>query len=89
MTERRSIPRQRLRVLHFHLDGKAPVRRVSALVFVQGRPNAVLRWKFEHGRGRHPDAMVALDTARLRPSRRRRYLFRYDGLTAEPLKLAC
>jgi hypothetical protein len=83
MSERRSIPRQRLRVLHLHLDGEAPVRRMSELVFVQGRPNAVLRWTAEGG-GRHPGAMVPLDTARLRPSRRARNLFRYDGVTAEP-----
>ena len=84
MSERRSIPKQRLRVLHLHLDGAAPVQRISELVFVRGQPNAVLRWSAEGG-GRHPGATVPLDTARLRPSRRRRNLFRYDGVTAEPL----
>jgi hypothetical protein len=85
MSERRSIPRERLRVLHFHVNGEAPVRRISELMFVQGRPVAVLRWTGE-GCERHPDAIVPLDTARLRPTRRGRNLFRYNGVTAEPVQ---
>jgi hypothetical protein len=81
--ERRSIPRQRLRVVHLHRAGEQPVRRISALVFVEGRPLAVLRWADERGE-RRPLATVPLETARLRPARRPLDLFRYDGVTAEP-----
>jgi hypothetical protein len=83
MTERRSIPRARLRVVHFHSGGPQPVRRVSELLFRDGRPLAVLRWIGASGE-RRPELVVPLETARLRPARRVRNLFRYDGMTSEP-----
>jgi hypothetical protein len=82
MSERRSIPRARLRVVHFHSAGQEAVRRVSELLFRDGRPLAVLRWSGASGE-RRPELVVALDTARLRPARRSRNLFRYDGTTSE------
>lgn len=83
MTEdRRVIPKVRLRVVHLHFSGAEPVRRVSELVFKDGRPLAVLRWTGEGGR-RRPERVAPLDTARLRPARRARHLFRYDGVTGE------
>jgi hypothetical protein len=79
--ERRSIPRNRLRVVHLHQERGEPVRRVSELVFVEGKPQAVLGWKEERG-ARQPRKLIALDTSRLRPPRRAKNLFRYDGITA-------
>jgi hypothetical protein len=82
MTERRSIPNVRLRVVHLHRSGGELVRRVSELVFEHGRPVAVLAWTGEPG-ARRPRKGVPLDTAYLRPARRAKHLFRYDGITHE------
>jgi len=79
--ERRSIPRTRLRVVHLHGTEGEPVRRVSELMFVDGRPQAVLGWK-QSDQGRCPAEVVPLDSARLRASKRAKNLFHYDGVTS-------
>nr|HEX2200367.1 hypothetical protein [Burkholderiales bacterium] len=78
--ERRAIPRTRLKVIHLHREGDEPTRRVSDLVFLDGKPHAVLGWTHSE-QGRRPGAAIELDTARLRPSRRAKALFRYEGVT--------
>lgn len=42
--ERRSIRRTRLKVIHRHRIGSRTFRRVSELVFVRGKPRAMLEW---------------------------------------------
>ena len=79
--ERRTQPRTRLRVVHLHHTGSEPVRRVSELSFVDGRPQAVLGWK-QSVDGRCPAAIIPLDGTRLRASKRAKNLFHYDGVTS-------
>jgi hypothetical protein len=79
--ERRTVPRTRLRVVHLHGAGAEPVRRVSELMFVDGRPQAVLGWT-QSANGRRPAAVIPLDSARLRASKRAKNLFHYDGVTS-------
>jgi hypothetical protein len=69
-----------LRVVHLHDTGSEPVRRVSELRFVDGRPQAVLGWT-QSVDGRRP-AVIPLDNARLRASKRAKNLFHYDGVTS-------
>jgi len=78
--ERRSIPGVRLKVVHRHRRGEAPERRVSDLVFIDGRPHAVLRWE-QRDAARRPALTIPLDSNRLRPAKRVRALFRYEGVT--------
>jgi hypothetical protein len=80
--ERRSIPRTRLQVVHRHRVRGEPVRRISELLFIEGRPVAVLDWT-EKGGVRRPRQVIALETARLRRSQRVKTLFRYEGVTGE------
>lgn len=82
VAERRSIPKVRLRVVHLHRSGDEPVRRVSQLLFVGGRPVAVLGWSGTEGE-RRPKRTVPLETSRLRPSRHAKHLYRYEGVTVE------
>jgi hypothetical protein len=81
--ERRAIPRIQLKVIHRHRIGARRFRRVSELVFVRGRPRAVLEW-VDLGGVRSPLYIAELDPAKLRRAKRLRNTYYYDGETVDP-----
>jgi hypothetical protein len=81
-TERRVLPRGSSRVIHRHRIGERRFRRVSELVFLRGKPFAVLEW-IDFSGDRTP-LYLALDPAKLRPQARPRNTFYYDGTTSDP-----
>ena len=60
--ERRNIPRTKLKVIHRHRIGAQSFRRVSELVFVRGKPRAMLEW-LNLGGVRSPLYIAELDPA--------------------------
>lgn len=58
-------------------------RRVSELVFVEGRPKALLGW-IDLGGVRAPLYICDLDRAKLRSPRGMRRIYYYDGVTVDP-----
>ncbi|HET9942272.1 MAG TPA: hypothetical protein VFR05_02960 [Terriglobia bacterium] len=80
--ERRTGPRLGLRVAHRHRVGSALVERVSELVYVNGRPVALLDW-VNLGGIRTPLYVCELEATKLRPSDQHG-VFHYDGVTADP-----
>lgn len=80
--DRRHDARPGLKVKHRHRVGTAVAERVSELLYVRGRPVALLDW-IDLGGIRTPLYMCELDPAKLRavtPGG----LFQYDGITADP-----
>ncbi|MFN2646342.1 MAG: hypothetical protein ABR570_15240, partial [Burkholderiales bacterium] len=78
--DRRSFPRTMLKVVHRHRMGDRSFRRVSELVFVNGRPRAMLEW-VDLGGVRSPLYIADLDPAKLRKSSHARNTYYYDGET--------
>jgi hypothetical protein len=80
--ERRTLPRGKSRVIHRHRIGTHRFRRVSELVFVRGRPFAVLEWI--NMTGVRTPLYLPLDAGKLRPTRGVKNTFSYDGTTTDP-----
>jgi hypothetical protein len=81
--ERRTIRRTKLTVIHRHRIGKRTFRRVSELVFVRGKPRAMLEW-VNLGGVRSPLYIAELDAAKLRKAKNPPNTYFYDGLTVDP-----
>lgn len=81
--ERRGIPRTRLKVIHRHRIGSRTFRRVSELVFVQGKPRAMLEW-VNLGGVRSPLYVAELDPGKLHQAKSLTHTYFYDGLTVDP-----
>jgi hypothetical protein len=79
-TERRKA-RTGLKVIHRHRVGTVVVRRVSELVFVKGRPIALLEW-INLGGVRTPLYVCELDAAKLSQTDKTTYV--YEGVTVDP-----
>lgn len=80
--ERRTGPRLGLRVAHRHRVGSTVVQRVSELLYVKGRPVALLDW-VNLGGIRTPLYMCELDAEKLHPGDPDG-VFQYDDVTADP-----
>ena len=80
--ERRTGPRLGLRVAHRHRVGSTVVQRVSELLYVKGRPVALLDW-VNLGGIRTPLYMCELDAEKLHPGDSDG-VFQYDDVTADP-----
>ena len=79
-TERRKA-RTGLKVIHRHRVGTIVLRRVSELVFVQGRPIALLEW-INLGGVRTPLYVCELEASKLKQTDKNTYY--YDGVTVDP-----
>lgn len=79
----RSKGRLDLKVIHRHRAGHATFRRVSELVFVAGRPKAVLGW-IDVGGMRTPIYLCELDPKKLHKAAATPNTFYYDGVTVDP-----
>jgi len=85
MHNRRKV-RLGLRVIHRHRVGRLEFRRVSELVFVRGRPKAILGW-IDVGGVRTPIFMCDLDPGKLRKAAAgndARNTYYYDAVTVDP-----
>jgi hypothetical protein len=82
MHNRRKI-RSGIRVLHRHRVGQFEFRRVSELVYVRGRPKAILGW-IDVGNMRTPIYLCDLDPKKLRKAAATPNTFYYDGVTIDP-----
>jgi hypothetical protein len=81
-SERRAVPRIRLKVIHRHRVGRRIFRRVSELVFIGEQPRAVLDWVNMAG-DRSP-VYMDLDRRRLRKLSGARHTYVYDAQTSDP-----
>lgn len=79
----RSKGRLGLKVIHRHRAGASTFRRVSELVFVRGRPKAVLGW-IDAGGVRAPIYICELDPAKLRKAASLKNTYYYDEVTVDP-----
>ena len=85
MHNRRKV-RLGLRVIHRHRVGRLEFRRVSELVYVRGRPKAILGW-IDVGGVRTPIYMCDLDPAKLRKAaqgNQEKDTYYYDAVTVDP-----
>ena len=82
MQNRRKV-RLGLKVIHRHRAGESVFRRVSELVFVSGRPKAVLGW-IDTGGVRTPIYICELDPAKLRKAAATSKTYYYDEVTVDP-----
>jgi hypothetical protein len=85
MHNRRKL-RLGLRVIHRHRVGQLEFRRVSELVFVRGRPKAILGW-IDVGGVRTPIFMCDLDPGKLRKAAAAndaKNTYYYDAVTVDP-----
>ena len=85
MHNRRNV-RLGLKVIHRHRAGKLEFRRVSELVFVRGKPKAILGW-IDFGGLRTPVYLCELDPAKLRrqfSAGQEKNTYFYDGVTIDP-----
>jgi hypothetical protein len=82
MRNRRKI-RMGFKVLHRHRVGSFEFRRVSELVYVRGRPKAILGW-IDVGGVRTPIYLCDLNPERLRKAAATPNTFYYDGVTVDP-----
>ncbi|HEY0437607.1 MAG TPA: hypothetical protein VGC92_13285 [Phenylobacterium sp.] len=82
MRDRKKI-RVGLKVIHRHKVGESTFRRVSELVYIDGRPKALLGW-INVGGVRTPIYICELDPAKLRKSEGAKNTFFYDGITVDP-----
>jgi hypothetical protein len=83
MRNRRKV-RLGLRVIHRHRAGKLVFRRVSELVFVRGKPKAVLGWIDAGGGIRTPIYICDLDPSKLRKAAALHNTYYYDEVTVDP-----
>jgi hypothetical protein len=81
--DRRHDLRPGFKVKHRHRIGAAVVDRLSELLYVNGRPVALLDW-VDLGGIRTPLYMCELDPKKLRGASHQRGLYHYDGVTADP-----
>lgn len=72
-----------MQVVHRHQVGETVFRRVSELLYVDGRPVALIEW-INLGGVRTPLYTHPLDPLKLRADTARRGVFHYDALTADP-----
>jgi hypothetical protein len=82
MPERRKV-RVGLKVIHRHRVGNRVVRRVSELVFVDGRPQALMAW-IDIGGVRTPLYICELDRSKLRAPKDVKNTYYYDATTVDP-----
>lgn len=82
MQNRRRV-RFGLKVIHRHRSGDTTFRRVSELVFVGGRPKAVLGW-INAGGVRTPIYICELDPAKLKKASATKDTYYYDEVTDDP-----
>ena len=80
--EQRRKPRLGLKVIHRHRIGSNLVRRVSELVFINGRPVALLEW-IDLGGIRTPLFTCELDLAKLQAGHRKG-IYQYNDVTVDP-----
>lgn len=81
--DRRHDLRLGFKVKHRHRIGSTVVDRLSELVYVNGRPVALLDW-IDLGGIRTPLYMCELDPKKLRVVTNQRGLYHYAGVTADP-----
>lgn len=81
--DRRHDPRPGLKVRHRHRVGGLVVERVSELLYIKGRPFALLDW-INLGGIRTPLYMCELDSRKLKPAAGQRGLYQYDAITVDP-----
>jgi hypothetical protein len=83
-TNRRRL-RLGLKVIHRHRVGHLEFRRVSELVFVNGRPKAILGW-IDVGGVRTPVHLCELDPAKLRraAAANANNTYYYEDVTVDP-----
>ena len=79
----RSKGRLGLKVIHRHRAGDTTFRRVSELVFIGGRPRAVLGW-IDAGGVRTPIYISELDPAKLKRAAAMEGTYYYDDVTVDP-----
>lgn len=82
MVDRRKL-RVGLKVIHRHRVGDKVFRRVSELVYVGGKPRALLSWINLAG-VRTPLYICELDPEKLRAADGVKNTFYYDALTVDP-----
>ena len=82
MNDRRKI-RNGLKVIHRHRVGSSVSRRVSELIFVDGRPRALMGW-IDLGGVRTPLYICELDRAKLRAPDGKNDAYYYDDTTVDP-----
>lgn len=85
MHNRRKV-RLGLKVIHRHRVGNHEFRRVSELVFMGGRPKAILGW-IDVGGVRTPIFICDLDPAKLRKAaaaNQANNTYYYDAVTVDP-----
>lgn len=81
-TEQRRKPRLGLKVIHRHRIGGTVVKRVSELVFIRGRPVALLEW-IDLGGVTTPLFKCELDLAKLH-SGHQPGIYEYSDVTIDP-----
>lgn len=81
--DNRRVVRAGPRVIHRHRVGDRVFRRVSELVFIEGKAKALLGW-VDLGGVRTPLYICELDRAKLRRAKRARSLYYYDDTTVDP-----
>jgi hypothetical protein len=81
--DRRQGVRAGQQVIHRHQVGETVFRRVSELLYVNGRPVALIEW-INLGGVRTPLYTCPLDPLKLHADAARRNVFHYDDLTADP-----
>ena len=72
-----------LKVIHRHRAGDITYRRVSELVFVHGRPQAVLGW-INAGGVRTPISSCPLDPKKLKKAAATPKTYYYEEVTVDP-----
>ena len=82
MPERRKV-RVGLKVIHRHRAGNLVFRRVSELVFVRGKPKAVLGW-VDTGGMRTPIYISELNPDKLHKAAATPNTYYYDETTVDP-----
>ena len=82
MQNRRKV-RLGLKVIHRHRAGEQIFRRVSELVYVGGRPKAVLGW-IDAGGVRTPIYICELNPSKLRKAAATSKTYYYDDITIDP-----
>jgi hypothetical protein len=81
--QNRSRVRLGLKVIHRHRAGDSTFRRVSELVFIRGRPRAVLGW-IDAGGVRTPIYICELNAAKLHKAAALKNTYYYDEVTVDP-----
>jgi hypothetical protein len=79
----RSKGRLGLKVIYRYRAGDSTFRRVSELVFVRGRPRAVLGW-IDAGSVRTPISICELDPAKLCKAAALKNTYYYEEETVDP-----